>query len=167
VSRLYAERLDLYADDVLIASHTRVFDRDQICYDWQHYIPLLERKPGALRNGAPFLEMPAPLVALQRVLCKRPEGNRVMAEVLAYVPKQGLEAVVTAAQRCLEAGYTSPEQIRHLLAHWQDHDKAELPQINTPDALQLNESPVADTGRYDQLSAVQLSVDVDKESEDA
>ncbi len=165
--RLYAERLDMYADDALIASHTRVFDRDQICYDWQHYIPLLERKPGALRNGAPFLEMPAPLVALQRVLCKRPEGNRVMAEVLAYVPKQGLEAVVTAAQRCLEAGYTSPEQIRHLLAHWQDHDKAELPQINTPDALQLNESPVADTGRYDQLSDVQLSVDVDKESEDA
>ena len=61
--RLYPVRLDLYADDTLIASHARLFDRDQVSYDWQHYIPLLERKPGALRNGAPFAEMPAPLLS--------------------------------------------------------------------------------------------------------
>jgi transposase len=76
--RLYPERLDLYADDALIASHARLFDRDQVSYDWQHYIPLLERKPGALRNGAPFAEMPAPLLSLQRALRKRPGGDRVI-----------------------------------------------------------------------------------------
>ena len=31
------------------------------CYDWRHYVPLLQRKPGALRNGAPFADMPEPL----------------------------------------------------------------------------------------------------------
>jgi hypothetical protein len=165
--RLYPERLDLYADDHLIASHARLFDRDQVRYDWQHYIPLLERKPGALRNGAPFVEMPAPLMSLQRLLNQRPGGNRLMAEVLAFVPTQGLECVVTAVQGCLTAGYTSIEQIRHVLMHWQDHDKPEIPQVNTPEALQLNESPVADTGRYDQLSAMQTPVCFIKESEDA
>jgi hypothetical protein len=30
-------------------------DKGKVRYDWQHYIPVLERKPGALRNGAPFV----------------------------------------------------------------------------------------------------------------
>jgi hypothetical protein len=30
-------------------------DRDQVSYDWQHYLPLIERKPGALRNARPLL----------------------------------------------------------------------------------------------------------------
>jgi hypothetical protein len=157
----------MYADDSLIASHTRLFDRDQVNYDWQHYIPLLERKPGALRNGAPFAEMPVPLVSLQRILVQRPGGHRLMAEVLAYVPTKGLEFVITAVQGCLTTGYTSIEQIRHVLMHWQDHANTEIPQVNTPEALQLKESPIADTGRYDQLSAVRMSASVDKESEDA
>jgi hypothetical protein len=165
--RLYPERLDMYSDDSLIASHARLFDRDHVSYDWQHYIPLLGRKPGALRNGAPFAEMPAPLVALQRELSQRPSGNRLMAEVLAHVPVQGLESVVTAVQGCLTTGYTSIEQIRHMLAHWQERDKSELPEIDTPEALKLNVSPIADTGRYDQLSAMQTPACLTKESEDA
>jgi hypothetical protein len=39
----------------------RSFERDQTLYDWMHYIALIERKPGALRNGAPFKTMPEPL----------------------------------------------------------------------------------------------------------
>ena len=34
-----------------------------------HYIALIERKPGALRNGAPFKTMPEPLQELQRRCC--------------------------------------------------------------------------------------------------
>ena len=50
----------------LCASHDRPTERDQICYDWQHYITLLERKPGALRNGAPFIDIPMPLKQLMQ-----------------------------------------------------------------------------------------------------
>jgi hypothetical protein len=59
------------SDDVRIASHERLLDRDQVAYDWQHYIPLLERKPGALRNGEPFADMPAPLRQLKHDLMRR------------------------------------------------------------------------------------------------
>ena len=31
----------------------------QVLYDWRHYLAVLQRKPGALRNGAPFAELPA------------------------------------------------------------------------------------------------------------
>ena len=165
--RLYPERLDLYADDTLIASHARLFDRDQVSYDWQHYIPLLERKPGALRNGAPFAEMPAPLLSLQRALRKRPGGDRVMAEVLACVPVHGLDIVIGAVNRCLESGHTSIEQVRHVLTRLQENHEPEPVAITTPDALQLNEAPIADTGRYDLLSESLSPIRLAEESEDA
>ena len=63
--------------------------RRQTRYDWQHYIPLLQRKPGALRNGAPFADMPEPLQRLRRACCANPGGDRVMAQVLAIVPTAG------------------------------------------------------------------------------
>ena len=57
--------LIIYTENAVIARHQRLLGRDQVRYDWQHYIPLIERKPGALRNGAPFAELPLPLAQLQ------------------------------------------------------------------------------------------------------
>lgn len=68
---LELERVAVIADETMIASHERLFDRDQVSYDWQHYIPLIERKPGALRNGAPFADLPKPLQLLKRSLRDR------------------------------------------------------------------------------------------------
>jgi len=150
--RLYPERFDIYADDTRVASHARLLDRDQVSYDWQHYIPLLDRKPGALRNGAPFLDMPAPLLSLQRVLRKHPGGDRAMVDVLACVPIVGLVVVVAAVERLPEPFHASVEQVRHLATQLRTNDRPELPVIVTPEALQLNEAPLADTGRYDQLA---------------
>jgi hypothetical protein len=51
------------------------------------HIPLLERKPGALRNGAPFADMPEPLQQLRRALLRDAGGDRVMAKVTAIAEK--------------------------------------------------------------------------------
>ena len=171
--RMYSERFDIYADDAWVASHARLIDRDQVSYDWQHYIPLLDRKPGALPNtlwgtsGAPFLDMPGPLLSLQRALRKHPGGDRAMVDVLACVPIVGLEAVVAAVERLPEPLYTSVEQVRHLATQLRTNDRPELSVIATPEALQLNEAPPADTGRYDQLSGQRRPVCLAEESEHA
>ena len=39
---------------------------DQTSYNWPHYIKLKQRKPGALRDGTPFLDQPAPLLRLRQ-----------------------------------------------------------------------------------------------------
>lgn len=49
---LHPMRIEVVTDDALIASHGRLLDRDQVSYDWQNYIPLIESKPSALRNDA-------------------------------------------------------------------------------------------------------------------
>ena len=40
-------------------------------YDWRHYLAVIQRKPGALRNGAPFAEMPEAFRRFQAQLLRR------------------------------------------------------------------------------------------------
>ena len=140
--RIYPAELVMVADGQAIARVVRSFERYQTLYDWQHYIRLIERKPGALRNGAPFATMPEPLITLQRHLLKHPGGDRVMAQVLAAVPVHGVEAVLVAVELALESGRPSGEHVLNVLARLKS---AALP---VPDAvtlsLALTEEPSAD-----------------------
>jgi hypothetical protein len=146
-TRLYPTRVVVVAEDRIVANHARLSDRGQTSYDWQHYIPLVQRKPGVLRNGAPFADMPAPLLSLQRVLFKRPGGDRVMAQVLAAVPTAGLDAVLVAVELVLESGAVSAEHVLNVLARL----NTALPPQAVETVLTVIEAPTADTGRYDSL----------------
>lgn len=146
--RAYASKLRLIGPGGAAVELTRSFDRDQTFYDWQHYIGLLERKPGALRNGAPFKEMPGPLQELQRQLLKNPGGDRVMAQVLSAVPLHGVEAVVVAAELALQVGRVSGEHVLNTLARLKESPVV-VTDIDTP--LKLQTPPVANTARYDGL----------------
>jgi len=145
--RFYPERTAIGFDEVVMASHPRLFERGQTRYDWRHYLPLVERKPGVLRNGAPFAEMPEPLVRLQRLLLRREGGDRVMSQMLAVVPKAGLDTVLVAVELVLESGVVSVEHVLNVIARL---NQAPLPE-SVPTTLQVKEAPVADTGRYDRL----------------
>jgi hypothetical protein len=145
--RIYPERIDLVAHDAVVASHVRSFGRNETRYDWQHYIPLIERKPGALRNGAPFADMPDPFKQLRALLLKREGGERVMAKVLAAAPKHGLESVLVAVELVLESGNPSVEHIENVLHRL----RSTPPPASVETHLTVSEAPVADTGRYDSL----------------
>ena len=145
--RIYPERIDFVAHDAVVASHVRCFERNQTRYDWQHYVSLIERKPGALRNGAPFADMPDPLLRLRGLLLKHEGGDRVMAKVLAAVPKFGLDAVLVAVELVLESGNPSAEHVENVL----NRLKAAPPPDSVETQLEIAEVPVADTGRYDRL----------------
>ena len=62
----YADRIVISQDGERVGEHRRRFGRDQIVYDPWHYVPVLARKPGALRNGAPFKDWLLPS-AIERV----------------------------------------------------------------------------------------------------
>jgi hypothetical protein len=144
-TRLYPNRVDVAAGDTLVASHARLSNSGHTTYDWQHYIDLVQRKPGALRNGAPFLDLPAPFAALRQSLLRHAGGDRVMAEVLAVVPQAGLEAVLVAVELVLEgatpSGSISVEHVRNVLAR-----------LNTPETPEQAETALhaqrGSQGRY-------------------
>ncbi len=145
-SRLYPNRVTVVAGDVVVASHARLSDRGQTCYDWQHYIDLVQRKPGALRNGAPFADMPEPLKKLKLGLLRHPGGDFGLAQVLAAVPTAGLEAV----ELVIESGALSAEHVHNVVARLR---ASPVPQ-SVQTTLELVDAPLANTGRYDGLRAV-------------
>ncbi|MDH4261182.1 MAG: IS21 family transposase [Gammaproteobacteria bacterium] len=149
--RLYPERIEAHDENGSVATHERSFERGEVRYDWRHYLELLDKKPGALRNGAPFDQLPQPLQRLRAALIKRAGGDRLMAEVLACVPEHGLEAVEVAAELILESGNCSPEHVKNVLSR--------LKQPPLPDALDtalsVTEPPRADAQRYDHLHTEQ------------
>jgi len=149
-TRLYPNRVAVAARDAVVAGHDRLTERGHIRYDWQHYIPLVQRKPGALRNGAPFADMPAPLQQLRLGLLRHEGGDKVMAQVLATVPIAGLEAVLVAVELVIESGALSAEHVENVLARL---NASPVP-ARVETALQLKEVPLANTSRYDSLREI-------------
>jgi hypothetical protein len=114
-------------------------------------VPVLARKPGALRNGAPFKDWPLP-VSLARVRHKlkgSDDGDRQMVKVLSAVLTDGLAAVEAACGEALGDGVHSADIILNILARHRNPGPAAT--ILTPDALRLQHAPVADCARYDRL----------------
>ena len=143
------------AADRIVADHDRLNDKGKVRYDWQHYIPLLERKPGALRNGAPFVELPEPLQRMRKALLREPGGDRLMVKILALVPSAGLEEVLVAVELALErvppSGRISEQHVINVLARL----NAEPRPANVETRLQVLMLPTADTARYDRLRKLQ------------
>jgi len=160
-ARLYPNRLVLVVGDAIVAHHERLTERGKTRYDWQHYIPLLERKPGALRNGAPFADLPEPLQQLRRALLRNPGGDQVMAKVLAIVPTAGLDAVLVAVELALEGGPPSGRvSVEHVINVLSRLNAAPTPE-SAATTLQVSTPPLANTARYDSLRGQDLAEVVD------
>ncbi len=147
----YAERIVIRQDGEIVADHPRRFGRGQTVYDPWHYVPVLARKPGALRNGAPFKDwlLPGPLGRIQKKLAGHDDGDRQMVQILNAVLTDGLEAVQTACREALGAGVASADVVLNALARAQEPDRTQS--IPIPEALTLEHPPIADCARYDRL----------------
>ena len=149
--RAYADRIELRQDGRVVGAHRRSFGRDQTVYDPWHYVPVLARKPGALRNGAPFKDwvLPASLERVLRKLAGSNDGDRQMVGILVAVLGDGLPAVEAACAEALGEGVHSADVIVNILARRREPARAVT--VMTPQALRLTLAPAADCARYDSL----------------
>ena len=147
----YADRLVIRQDGEIVAAHPRRFGRNQTVYDPWHYVPVLARKPGALRNGAPFKDwvLPGAMERVRRKLAAAEDGDRQMVDLLTAVLTDGLVAVEAACAQALRDGVHSSDVILNILAR--RREPAAPLTILTPDALRLRHQPAADCARYDSL----------------
>ncbi|MDP2963740.1 MAG: IS21 family transposase [Sulfurimicrobium sp.] len=149
--RLYADRVRIVAEGKVIAEHGRRFGRDQLICDPWHYLPVLEKKPGALRNGAPFREwdLPIPIQMVRDRILKQPKGDRAFVELLLVAREVGLEPLQVACELALECGVITAavvmNELRRLISPPRPSD------ISLPDQLRLQVEPMADCNRYDHL----------------
>ena len=135
----------------LVGDHPRHFGRDRtVCNPW-HYVPVLLRKPGALRNGAPFKDrvLPGTLERIRRKLQGSSDGDRQMVKILGAVLTEGMPTVQKACAEALSQGVHSADVILNILSRRRDPEPPPL--LLTSPALKLTHEPVADCARYDLL----------------
>ncbi|MBK7284429.1 MAG: IS21 family transposase [Sphingomonadales bacterium] len=154
--RIYPDRVVIAAEGRILCEHERIIARShhlpgRIVYDWRHYLAVIQRKPGALRNGAPFIELPQAFRQLQGHLLRRPGGDREMVEILSLVLQHDEQAVLCAAELALEAGVPTKTHVLNILHRLTDGKAPPVAPIDAPQALRLAQEPLADVGRYDNL----------------
>jgi transposase len=150
--RAYADRISFIYGGQLIGLHRRQFGRDKTSYEPWHYLDVLKRKPGALRNGAPFQQwdLPEALQQARERIGSSSDGDRQFVGILAAVPVHGLKAVADACAEALSAGTISRDLVLNILSR--ADEQPIIVDYQPPDHLpKLRLLPQADCRRYDSL----------------
>ena len=145
---LYADKIRIVHDEEVIAEHQRRFGRDQLVCDLWHYLPLAEVKPGAIRHGVPFQELPAPILAVRDKILRQPKGDRAFVELLLMVREHGLEPLQVACELALQYGVLSAAIVMNEVRRLVDPPP---PAPMTTGQWHLVHEPVANCSRYDDL----------------
>ena len=133
--RSHAERIMVLFNDEVVADHPREFRRDQIIYDPWHYLPVLVRKPGALRNGAPFKDwdLPSGLAQVRAKLKSHADADRQFVKIPAACSIMDWPRNEAACAEALQADIASGEGF----TTGAPAANRAPPSIITPDALRL------------------------------
>ena len=156
--RVYPDRLVVAAEGQILCEHERLIQRshhlpNRTIYNWRHYLAVIQRKPGALRNGAPFAELPPGFRRLQEQMLRRPGGDREMVDILSLVLHHDEQAVLAAVELALSEGVATKTHVLNLLHRLVDGKTTGGPTVDTPKALALRREPKANVERYDDLRA--------------
>ena len=147
--RAYADRIVVIHAEETVADHPRCFDKGRTIYNPWHYLGVLERKPGALRHGAPFRDwdLPEHLNRMRSRLERRLGGDREFVALLSAVCVHGLDQIDAACAWALEQGVVQSEVIvNHLSRVEQAPDPEPVP---IPPGLALTQEPTDDCSKYD------------------
>ena len=150
--RAYANRVIIVMNGTTVGVHDRNLSRDKVIYDPWHYIAVLEQKPGALRNGAPFKkwDLPESMGEVRKILAERSDGDRQFVGILSVVRRYGLEAVAEACAKSIADKTVSSDVVLTILSRTHDEPQPEPLQPSAQLPL-LRLVPVVDCYRYDRL----------------
>ncbi len=156
--RLLPAYVEVWHERRCVAFHERSFARHQAVLDLEHYLDVLEKKPGALAGSTPLKQWrergrwPESFDRLWQSLRERhgkQEGTREMIELLRLGPRHGWEALKKAVEQALALGCTDAAAVRHLLvASELAHREKPIPEIGS---LERYERPMPVLAAYDEL----------------
>lgn len=149
--RAYASRIVVVAGRDVVAEHNRRFTRNISYFEPWHYVPLLERKPGALRNGAPFVDwqLPEAMLRIKNHYMKGKGGDREFVDLLLLAQEHGIETVATACELAVEQNTLRLPTIINLIN--QLVEPIIVPLAQSYDYPRLTMRPEANCKRYETL----------------
>jgi hypothetical protein len=155
--RVTAADLKIYYHERLITTHTRSFAKYRVFTNEKHLAGLLERKPGASREGWQVAAVKQIGPRMGEYLDLIRSGHRSLrnelGRILALATVYGEQAVSLACDACLKAGIVGVENLEIMLRRLHPAQSTELaPEPLSFQNQKLNRSvPIVDLRRYDAL----------------
>ena len=161
VVKSFVDRIEIFCQDEKIASHPRNYDKHCYILNPQHYIPLLERKPGGLFNARPFKGEPwgADFKRMRSELEYRYgyQGTKKFIKVLLLFKEFDEAAVKAAVCVCVKRRAFNDDAVRTVLTHEPVQRMALLDLTDHPELLAVK-SDAAPAGAYDALLREELGI---------
>jgi transposase len=123
-ARVYPAHVELWHEGECVARHERCYRRQQQILDLEHYLEVLEQKPGALAGSKPLEQWrklgrwPASYDRFWEALMRRqgkPNGTRQMIGLLQLGKVKGYDKLARALESALAAGCSDEAAVRYLL----------------------------------------------------
>lgn len=137
----------------LVASHRRSYGRHEDHLELDHYLKVLARKPGALRDAKPWrqVKVPACYRRLFEELKGSTQGCREFLDVLTLRRDGDMEAVDRAVDTAVDEALGRRDVIEQILRQQQEETPT-LGQSPVDETLKAISVPVGDLARYDTLT---------------
>jgi len=157
-AKVYPVHIEIWHNGQCVARHERCYSHQQQVLNLEHYLDVLDRKPGALAGSKPLEQWrqsgrwPECFDRLWAGLMKRQgkqPGTRQMIELLRMGRQHGYDRLREAVEQALEAGSHDISAVRYLLTSDQN-GRGELPSIDVG-LLDRYERPLPVMSQYDQL----------------
>ena len=117
--RGYVDEVVIGCGGEIVARHRRCYDREDMIFDPVHYLPLLEKKIGALDQAAPLAEwdLPPEFQTLRRLMEARMirAGRREYVQVLRLLETFDLDDLHAAVKTALRMGTVGFDAVKHLV----------------------------------------------------
>jgi hypothetical protein len=157
-AKIYSTYVEIWQEGRCVARHERCYSHQQQILDLEHYLDVLEKKPGALAGSKPLEQWrragrwPESFDRLWAELMKRhgkQPGTRHMIDVLKVGKQHGYERLREAVESALESGSHDVSAIRYLLTAAQR--RSTEPPVIEVGLLDRYERPLPVMNDYDQL----------------
>ena len=151
--------IDIKYDNRCVARHARCYGRGHQILNLEHYLDVLEKKPGAMAGSTPLQQWrqagcwPACLDRLWQQLEQRLGKSRATREMIGLVrvgTASGWDRMIAAVEEALRLGVTDAAAVMHIF-HMPDEKQRKQYAIALAEELRQFERPMPAIDEYDEL----------------
>jgi transposase len=158
-ARVWPSTIEIEYDGRCVASHERNYGHGHQILNLEHYLDVLEKKPGAMAGSTPLAQWrqagrwPECMDRIWKKLDDRhgrSGGTREMIALVRAGVSAGWEGLVGAVEEALRLGVSDAAAVMHIL-HMPDTEQRRRYAITVPEDLAQFERPQPVMAEYDQL----------------
>jgi transposase len=157
--KVWPSLVEIYQDLECVARHQRCYGRGHQLLNLEHYLDVLERKPGAMAGSTPLQQWraagrwPECLDAIWKKLEARQGKSRGTREMISLVRaglSDGWDRLIAAVEEALRLGVSDAAAVEHIL-RMPDPEDRRRHALQLAEELAQFERPMPVMDEYDQL----------------